>query len=74
MKKKIDRVYGRETEIAAFPAWSDAGLLAGYAGIPTVVFGPGRLECCHSAGEYVEIKDLARASQVYANFTVDFCG
>lgn len=66
------QVTGAEAECAMWPSVSDAGWLAS-AGIPTVIYGPGRLEQAHTIDEWVEIDDLVRAAQVYAEFIVQWC-
>jgi acetylornithine deacetylase/succinyl-diaminopimelate desuccinylase-like protein len=59
---------------SAFPAWSDAGLIAAYAGSAAVVWGPGSLESAHSDEERVEIAQLAPAAKGYALAALAFCG
>ena len=73
-QEKIDEAYAQKTEIASFPAWSDAGLLASYGKIPSVVFGPGDIEGCHSPLEYITVSDLTKACLAFALFVVEFCG
>ncbi|NPV72050.1 MAG: M20 family metallopeptidase [Firmicutes bacterium] len=66
-------VLGHEPPVVAFPAWSDGGLLAVHAGIPTVVFGPGSLGCAHSRVEWVEVDQLVAAARIYAVTACRFC-
>jgi len=49
--------------------------LAWYAerGLSGVICGPGRLEQCHVADEYVDTSQLLLAAQVYAQMLVDWC-
>lgn len=35
-------------------------------GIPTVAFGPGDLRLVHTVNEYVEVKELIKAAEIYA--------
>jgi acetylornithine deacetylase/succinyl-diaminopimelate desuccinylase len=65
--------YGFPAELGAFPAWTDAGLLSTYGGIPTVVFGPGYIECCHSKDEYTDTEQLSNACLAYALCAREFC-
>lgn len=51
---------------------TDAGWL-GRAGIPTVLFGPGKLEDAHSVNEKVEIRQLLDFSKVMAVFIANWC-
>lgn len=64
---------GLEPRLEGFRAACD---LAWYAerGIPGLIFGPGRLEQCHVADEYVDAGRLLRAAQVYALFIERWCG
>lgn len=57
----------------AFTAWSDAGVLSTYGGIPSLIFAPGDLAAAHSANEYMEIKDLLPAALIYALTAACFC-
>ena len=73
MQEKINLVFEQQTEISAFPAWTDGGLLSSYGGIPTVIFGPGTTKCCHSPLEFINIQELSKASLVYALTAAEFC-
>ena len=59
-------VLGREPVVREIPAWGDAAYLARLGGMPTVMFGPGKGDKCHSPDEYVEIEDLIAATEVLA--------
>lgn len=74
LKEKIDLAFDQDTEVASFPAWTDGGLLSSYAKIPTVVFGPGVIKCCHSPSEYMPVAHLANACLAYALFAAEYCG
>ncbi len=63
----------KEPTFGFFPAWTDGGLLYGYGKIPTLVFGPGIVECCHSKDEHIPIEHLPKAALVYALTAVHFC-
>jgi acetylornithine deacetylase/succinyl-diaminopimelate desuccinylase len=62
-----------EPHFAAFPAWTDGGLLAVHAGIPTVILGPGDLALAHSPREAVPVGELAAAARIYAATALAFC-
>ena len=64
---------GLEPRLEGFRAACD---LAWYAerGIPGLIFGPGRLEQCHVANEYVDTAGLLSAAQAYALFITRWCG
>jgi len=44
------------------------------AGIPAVILGPGSILQAHSADEYVQIEEVARAAEVYAKLCTIFNG
>ncbi|WP_163182597.1 acetylornithine deacetylase [Neobacillus sedimentimangrovi] len=51
---------------------TDAGWL-GRAGIPTSIFGPGKLEDAHAVNEKVEIQQLLDFTKVLAVFIAEWC-
>jgi acetylornithine deacetylase len=51
---------------------TDAGWL-GRAGIPTVIFGPGKLEDAHAVNEKVDIQQLLDFTKVMAVFIAKWC-
>ncbi|HEY8393694.1 MAG TPA: ArgE/DapE family deacylase [Thermaerobacter sp.] len=57
---------GREPDEAGTVAVTDMRFLVNDAGIPTVLFGPGRPDLAHAPDEWVEVADLERAALVYA--------
>lgn len=60
-------------DITYFSGWTDGGLLSKYAGIPTVVFGPGELSTAHSDDEEIPIDSILAASLIYASTAIEFC-
>jgi acetylornithine deacetylase/succinyl-diaminopimelate desuccinylase family protein len=68
------RVCGRAGELGAFPAWTDGALIAAFAGIPTLILGPGDLAVAHSPVESVEIAQVIEAARIYAVAATEFCG
>lgn len=66
-------VTGRPEEPTAFPAWTDAALLAEHAGIPCVVLGPGDLALAHSPRESVPLEAIGEAARIYARSALAFC-
>ena len=40
--------------------------------MPTVIYGPGRMEMAHVADECVDIDDLVTSAKVYALCAIDF--
>ncbi len=68
------RVCGLAGELGAFPAWTDGALLSAFAGIPTLILGPGDLAVAHSPEESVEIAQVIEAARIYALTATEFCG
>ncbi len=68
------RVCGRAGELGAFPAWTDGALLSAFAGIPTLILGPGDIAVAHSPEESVEIAQVIEAARIYAVAATVFCG
>lgn len=64
---------GREAELVGCPCWTDAGLIAHYAKMPVVVYGPGCMALAHSKEEYIETAALEEAYRVYVQAALDFC-
>jgi len=62
----VREILGMDPVVQEIPAWGDAAYLARLGGMPTVMFGPGKGEKCHSPDEYVEISDLIAATEVLA--------
>lgn len=62
--KAVKRVVGK-VEIAGFPAYTDAAILASLTGTPhCLTFGPGYLEQAHAADEFVPTEHLQLAVEV----------
>lgn len=53
--------------------WTDDARLSRLGPIPTCLFGPGDIAVAHSANEYVEIRDVLRASEVYRSVIMNHC-
>lgn len=52
---------------------SDGGWLA-EAGMPTVIYGPGRLEQAHAVDEWVDVRDVLTVARVVARTALRWCG
>ena len=59
-------VLGAEPAFCMQDAWCETDFLVNDAGIPTVNFGPGRMELAHSASEHIEIEQIGHAIEIYA--------
>jgi len=60
-------VRGAGARIGAMTGATDAHVLAGKAGIPTIIFGPGSLDQAHTTTEHVAIQDLIDGARIYAH-------
>lgn len=58
---------------AAFPAWTDAGLLTSFASIPCVIVGPGDLSVAHTPWESVPTAQIVDAVAIYRDTALRFC-
>jgi acetylornithine deacetylase len=67
------RQMGEETAIEGLSAWTDAALLNA-AGIPAICFGPGDISLAHSATEWVDEREIVRATDVLERLAIDWCG
>lgn len=65
LSRSIAEVPGEIPTFAPFPASCEASFLL-EAGIPAVIFGPGRIEEAHSANEFVSVTDIVAAGRIYS--------
>jgi acetylornithine deacetylase len=66
------RAEHERVRIAGMSAWTDAALLNA-AGIPAICFGPGDMGLAHAAEEWVDTKEIERATQVLARLATTWC-
>ena len=67
-------VTGAQPSITTRRGWTDAGLLGGVAGIPTVVCGPGDISASHTADEHIPLTSLLKGVDLYLIAAIEFCG
>lgn len=60
--------------LTTFPAWSDAGTMAAFTDMKSIVMGPGDLALAHSADESIDIEDIQKAALIYGYLAYDYCG
>jgi len=72
LSQSYEQLLEQKPTIGMSPTVTDAGWL-GRAGIPTVIFGPGKLEEAHSVDEKVEIRQLLDFTKVLAVFIAKWC-
>jgi len=63
---------GLPGKVDAMVAACDAWQYANTVGIPTLVFGPGKLSLCHGVDENIVIDDMMKAASVLADFVVAY--
>jgi len=67
----------RETDaLDSITGWNvscDARLFARVGGMPTVVFGPGRIDDAHSANEQIHLPDMVTAAETLVRFVERWC-
>lgn len=67
------RAHGVAGDIEGLFCWTDAALFAN-VGIPAVCFGPGDIARAHSATEWVEVQQLAQATDILETFVTGRVG
>ena len=67
-------VLGKELECVGFPFWTDAALAAYGTGKPAFVCGPGSIVQAHANDEYVELRQLEQAAELYYHMALAVCG
>ena len=60
------RVHGQEPPLGGVPGATDGTILWRDGGIPIVTYGPGDKWIAHQVDEHVELEELVRAAEVYA--------
>ena len=45
-----------------------------YLDTPTIIMGPGFIECCHALDERIPVDHLPKAALIYALTAIEFCG
>lgn len=65
LSESLRSITGRTPQISIMAGGCDLRYFHS-AGIPTMIYGPGNLDRAHQADEYVEIRQLVIAAQVYA--------
>lgn len=67
-------VLGAPPTLEGMTYGADMGLLAGVAGIPTVLFGAGDIRRAHGPDEYVDVDELVAMARTLAVTAVRYCG
>lgn len=64
------RLHQIDPVLVGWPATCDANILVNDLRIPTVVFGPGKLETAHQPDEHVRLDHVVQAARIYASLAV----
>ncbi len=64
---------GLRPEVFGWNVSCDARLYANLAGIPTVVFGPGRFALAHAEKEKIEFSQVVRSAEALVRFATEWC-
>jgi len=66
-KEAYKNAVGQDVKIAGSPAGCDSRTWYNIAKCPTLQYGPGSLEQCHTANEFVAVEQYLDAIKIYAN-------
>lgn len=66
LKQAYYLVSGNKPTISGHEGACDPWIINNHGGIPTVIFGPGKITQMHAVDEYVEIEDLIAATKTLA--------
>ncbi|MDR4946933.1 acetylornithine deacetylase [Neobacillus cucumis] len=72
LTSSFEKMTGQKANVGMSTTVTDAGWL-GRAGIPTAIFGPGKLEDAHAVNEKLDIQQLLDFTKVIANFIAEWC-
>jgi succinyl-diaminopimelate desuccinylase len=65
-------VLGETARLGGVPGSTDGTVLTSRTGMPTVVYGPGGKWIAHQVDEFVEVADIERHTEVYAEAALRF--
>jgi len=71
-EKAFQAAEGKPVVIKGSPAGCDSRLWKNIAGCPTIQFGPGNLEQCHSVNEYISVEEYLKAIHIYAQLILEW--
>lgn len=72
-KNAYKDVRGEVPVIVGSPAGCDSRTWHNIVGCPTLQYGPGSLEQCHTVDEYVSVEQYLDAIKIYANLILEWC-
>ncbi|MFQ5947612.1 MAG: M20 family metallopeptidase [Acidimicrobiia bacterium] len=68
----VEKVLGRRIPAGGVPYGTDAANLSGRGGVPCVVLGPGSIDQAHTADEWVPLREVEQAVEIYAEIVRGF--
>ncbi len=71
-EKAFYKVEKKMAAVKGSPAGCDSRLWRNIAGCPTIQFGPGNLEQCHSVNEYISVDEYLKAIHIYAQLMLEW--
>jgi len=71
-KKAYLNTKNKPVKVVGSPAGCDSRIWKNIAGCPTIQFGPGSLEQCHSVNEYVSVDEYLEVILIYANLILSW--
>ncbi|HWO98254.1 MAG TPA: peptidase [Bacillus sp. (in: firmicutes)] len=74
LMSQYDLVKRKEPEIGASRWGTDGGILTNVGDIPTILFGPGKMEAAHLPDEYIELEHVFEAAEIIALTVISWCG
>jgi acetylornithine deacetylase len=72
LTSSFEKMTEQKANVGMSTTVTDAGWL-GRAGIPTAIFGPGKLEDAHAVNEKLDIQQLLDFTKVIAIFIAEWC-
>lgn len=73
-KSAYQSALDKEVTVTGSPAGCDSRIWRNILDVPTIQYGPGRLEECHAPNEYVEIQQFFDAILIYAELILNWKG
>jgi acetylornithine deacetylase/succinyl-diaminopimelate desuccinylase-like protein len=73
LRRVVRDVTETRAQLVGVPYWTDGALLSQSGSIATCIFGPGDIGVAHSPDEYVRVKDVLRAAEIYGRVAQRFC-
>lgn len=61
---RVCAAHGVDPAAIGVPYGSDATKLVNNAGIPTIIFGPGSIDCAHAPDEFADISEILQAARM----------